>query len=169
MAMTMTANVAMMHQAWGITQRRGVLAACSRDTRVMSSVAPPPAAAKAGLTFTEPMPPWRILLDPRGRIARRTFWLWGVLALVCAGAVLHALLGIARVRREYAEHVINLLLLWPAIATSAKRWHDRDKSAWWVLMALVPVLGWLWALVENGFLRGTQGVNRFGAAPAVDQ
>lgn len=123
----------------------------------------------SGLNFTEPMPPWRILLDPRGRIARRTFWLWGVLALICAGALMHALLGIARVRREYAEHAINLLLLWPAIATSAKRWHDRDKSAWWVLMALVPVLGWLWALVENGFLRGTQGANRFGAEPAVDQ
>ena len=135
----------------------------------MSSVAPPSTAPDAGLAFDEPMPPWRILLDPRGRIARRTFWLWGVLALIGAGALMHALLGIARVRREVAEHVINLLLLWPAIATSAKRWHDRDKSAWWVLMVLVPVLGWLWALVENGFLRGTQGDNRYGAEPTQDQ
>ncbi len=135
----------------------------------MSSLAPPSTARNASPAFDEPMPPWRILLDPRGRIARRTFWLWGVLALIGAGALMHGLLGIARVRREVAEHVINLLLLWPAIATSAKRWHDRDKSAWWVLMVLVPVLGWLWALVENGFLRGTQGVNRYGAEPTQDQ
>ena len=137
-------------------------------TPMTSTVSPAMTSTAGGLNFTEPMPPWRILLDPRGRIARRTFWLWGVLALICAGALMHALLGIARVRREYAEHAINLLLLWPAIATSAKRWHDRDKSAWWVLMALVPVLGWLWALVENGFLRGTQGANRFGAEPGTD-
>jgi uncharacterized membrane protein YhaH (DUF805 family) len=119
--------------------------------------------------MTEAMPPWRVLLDPRGRITRKTYWLWGVLALLGAGVLGHALLGIARVRREHAETAVNLLLLCPAIATSAKRWHDRDKSAWWVLLALVPVLGWLWTLVANGFLAGTPGANRFGAAPEADQ
>ena len=121
----------------------------------------PPAA----LDIHEPMPLWRLLLDPRGRISRQAFWLWGVVVLIGAGFFAHALLGIARVRREQAEHIVNLLLLWPAIATSAKRWHDRDKSAWWVLIALVPVLGWLWTLMENGFLRGSAGINRFGVDP----
>jgi uncharacterized membrane protein YhaH (DUF805 family) len=123
------------------------------------------AGLQPGLPLDEPMPPWRMLFDPRGRISRRSFWLWGVLALIAAGTFAHALLGIARVRRETAEHIVNVLLLWPAIATSAKRWHDRGKSAWWVLVVLVPVLGWLWALVENGFLRGQPGTNRFGADP----
>ena len=117
------------------------------------------------LDLNETMPPWRLLLDHRGRISRQTYWLWGVLALLGAGFFAHALLGIARVRRDYAEHIVNVLLLWPAIATSAKRWHDRNKSAWWVLVTLVPVLGWLWTLVANGFLRGDAGANRFGAAP----
>jgi uncharacterized membrane protein YhaH (DUF805 family) len=113
----------------------------------------------------EPMPPWRIFLDPRGRIPRRTFWLYGVLALLGLAALGQALLGIARVPRAEADHLVNVLLLWPAMAVSAKRWHDRDKSGWWVLLVLVPVIGWIWALIDNGFLRGTPGPNRHGPDP----
>ena len=62
--------------------------------------------------------------------------------------------------------IVMLLLLWPALAILAKRWHDVDKSAWWILIALVPVVGGLIALVFNGFIAGTPGANRFGPAPA---
>lgn len=110
--------------------------------------------------------PLRLLLDPRGRISRRTFWLWGVLALGGLTLLLRALLEIARLHPDRAEGLVSLLLLWPAIAISAKRWHDRDKSAWWVLLALVPVIGWLWMFIDNGFRRGTPGPNRFGTPPA---
>ncbi len=113
----------------------------------------------------EPMPPWRIFLDPRGRIGRRTYWLYGVAALLGLAAMLQMLLGIARVRVESSEQFVNLLLLWPAVAVSAKRWHDRNQSGWWVLVLMIPVVGWLWTLVANGFLRGTEGPNRFGEDP----
>ena len=33
---------------------------------------------------------------------------------------------------------------------------------WWVLVALIPVVGWLWMLIENGLLPGDAGANRFG-------
>ena len=33
------------------------------------------------------------------------------------------------------------------------------------LLNLLPVIGWLWALVDNGFVRGTRGPNRYGADP----
>ena len=111
-------------------------------------------------------PLWRIFLDPRGRIDRRGYWLYGVVALLALAALANALLGIAQFPRDKSEPVINVLLTWPAVAISAKRWHDEDKSAWWVLVVFVPVLGWLWALAHNGFVRGTPGANRFGAAPA---
>ncbi len=111
------------------------------------------------------MEPWRIFLDPRGRVGRATFWLYGVGALLGFAVLGHMLLGIARVRQETADHLVNVLLFWPVIATSAKRWHDRDKSGWWVLVMLVPVVGWIWALVQNGCLRGTRGPNRFGPDP----
>jgi uncharacterized membrane protein YhaH (DUF805 family) len=42
-----------------------------------------------------------------------------------------------------------------------KRFHDRDKSGWWVLIAFVPIIGWIWYLIECGFLPGTDGPNRY--------
>ncbi len=59
--------------------------------------------------------------------------------------------------------VLSLVSLWVSLAINAKRFHDRDKSGWWVLIGLVPVIGGLWILVECGFLAGTPGSNRFGA------
>ncbi|MDP3084907.1 MAG: DUF805 domain-containing protein [Rubrivivax sp.] len=113
----------------------------------------------------EPMSPLRIFLDPRGRIARREFWLYGVLALFGLTLLLQTLLAVARVPSGTASTWVQMLLLWPAVAVSIKRWHDRDKSGWWVLIVLLPLVGWLWALIDNGFLAGTRGANRFGDDP----
>ena len=113
----------------------------------------------------DPMPPWRLWLDPRGRIDRATFWRAGVLALFGLAVLLRALLDIARWPPDQAEQWVSLLLAWPMAAVSAKRWHDRDRSAWWVLLLLLPVVGVLWLVADNGFVRGTPGPNRFGPAP----
>jgi uncharacterized membrane protein YhaH (DUF805 family) len=113
----------------------------------------------------EPMGPAEIFLSFKGRVSRRTWWLFGVVALIGLDVLGIALLRIAGFTPVVAETTINLLLLWPALAVSVKRWHDRNKAGWWVLVNLIPFVGWLWALVENGFLRGTEGVNRFGEPP----
>lgn len=63
---------------------------------------------------------------------------------------------------------VFLILLAPALvnfAVLAKRWHDRNKSAWWAFIHLVPIIGVLWTFVELGFFRGTTGKNRFGLDP----
>jgi uncharacterized membrane protein YhaH (DUF805 family) len=115
--------------------------------------------------YAESMPPLRLFFSLQGRVSRRQYWLFGVLTLIGLAFLGHALLGIARVRAQTADLLVNLLLVWPALAVSVKRWHDRDKSGWWVLLNLVPVIGWLWALIDNGFLRGTSGPNRYGEDP----
>jgi len=126
-------------------------------------------ATPPSLSLAERMPPRRMFFSLDGRISRRDFWLYGVLALLGLAVLGHALLGIARVRADTAERIVNLLLVWPAMAVSVKRWHDRDKSGWWVLINLVPVIGWLWALIDNGLLRGTPGPNRYGDDPLADR
>jgi uncharacterized membrane protein YhaH (DUF805 family) len=109
------------------------------------------------------MSPLQILFGLRGRIPRRAFWFYGVLLPIGLSAYVHALLEISGVHGgSQVEKLLNLLLLWVAMAVSAKRWHDRDKSGWWALLQFVPVIGTLWTLVENGLLRGTPGPNRFG-------
>jgi len=106
-----------------------------------------------------------LLFDFNGRINRGKFWLgmvviyvvpwiFWMIALAVNSAVIYTLLGL-----------VYLLIIWPALAISVKRWHDRDKSGWWVLIAFVPLIGWLWALIETGFLEGTSGDNQYGSDP----
>jgi len=61
----------------------------------------------------------------------------------------------------------SLIILIPAILIYIKRFHDRDKSGWWVLIGLIPIIGALWLLIELGFLKGTDGPNRYGP-PVTD-
>jgi uncharacterized membrane protein YhaH (DUF805 family) len=112
------------------------------------------------------MTPWQLFAGLEGRVGRRSFWLHGVLTLTALGVVFMALLEIAGVAPERAERLANLLVACPAIAISVKRWHDRNRSAWWVLVGLIPVIGQFWLLIDNGFLRGTRGPNRFGGEPS---
>ena len=106
-----------------------------------------------------------LYLSPSGRIGRRVFWIQGVLVFVVIGLV-GALLDSVLQANGIVSMVASLLVIWPSLAVQIKRWHDRDKSGWWVLIALVPVIGAIWAIVETGFLAGTPGPNRFGPAEA---
>ena len=98
-----------------------------------------------------------------GRISRSTFWLRGVLPLavilITIGALDTALTG------GVLAVIANILSIFPSTAIGVKRFHDRDKSGWWVLITLIPVIGALWYLVECGFLEGTDGDNKYGPNP----
>lgn len=105
-----------------------------------------------------------------GRITRLAYWLW-VLLGIAAFALFGFLAGLAKSGGGVHALVVAAAAFaggYSAVVVQVKRWHDRDKSGWWVLVNLVPVIGPLWGLVECGFLRGTPGRNRFGADP-VDE
>ncbi len=104
----------------------------------------------------------QILFGFRGRVPRKVFWLYGVLGPLLVSVMLEMLLGIVGVPQGRAEALTTALLVWPCAAVSVKRWHDRDKSGWWVLVYLIPLIGLLWTLIANGMVRGTRGPNRFG-------
>lgn len=55
-------------------------------------------------------------------------------------------------------------LLLPQLAVGARRLHDSDHSAWWLLLILIPALGWLVLLVWYVF-PSTPFDNRFGPNP----
>jgi uncharacterized membrane protein YhaH (DUF805 family) len=119
-----------------------------------------------------------------GRIGRQQWWL-GLIALVIAEwiimFILMMLFGQDVVQEatdagySYQSNlspvgtiimvVVLIAFAWFGICLSGKRWHDRGKSAWWILINLVPIIGGIWALVENGFLKGTDGPNQYGPDP----
>ncbi len=122
---------------------------------------------------------WRWLLTSfDGRINRGKFWA-GVALLIAAQIASYMLIGTV-FGYKYVEgsnlprmgplsglatFLVGIALLYCSLAVYTKRWHDRDKSGWWSLILLIPVIGGIWLLVECGCLVGTQGPNRFGPDP----
>ena len=114
----------------------------------------------------------KFYLSPEGRVNRKQFWLWLVLPLT----VIAILLGFIDLRTGTYDPelgiglctgIFGLLSLIPTVIVYIKRFHDRDKSGWWVLIGLIPIIGAIWLLIELGFLAGTPGPNRFGP-PVTD-
>jgi uncharacterized membrane protein YhaH (DUF805 family) len=60
--------------------------------------------------------------------------------------------------------LVSLALFIPSLAVQARRFHDQDKSGWFVLLNFIPYLGGLIVLVFM-CLEGTRGPNRFGPDP----
>jgi uncharacterized membrane protein YhaH (DUF805 family) len=54
-------------------------------------------------------------------------------------------------------------LLVPTATLAVRRLHDSGHSAWWLLVALIPVLGTV-VLLAGSTTTGTTGPNRYGAA-----
>ena len=114
-----------------------------------------------------------------GRIGRLHWWL-GNLVLIAAQLATGVVLGVVLIVAGFNFNnpafenavdgisiAVGLIFLLPTWALYSKRLHDRGKSVKWMFLFLVPVIGWLWLLVELGFLRGTAGQNQYGADPLV--
>ena len=127
----------------------------------MTTLTAPPRTTHS--RFDDALSTPQILFSFRGRAPRKVFWLYGVLGPLLVSLMAEMLLGIVGVSERRAEVLTTLLLIWPCAAVSVKRWHDRDKSGWWALVYLIPLIGVLWTLIAIGLLRGTAGPNRFGA------
>jgi len=63
--------------------------------------------------------------------------------------------------------LVSVVTLWPVLAVQAKRWHDINKSAWWLLINFLPYIGWMWGIIANGFVAGTEGANDYGDGPIL--
>ncbi len=85
---------------------------------------------------------------------------WVVSMLTDLAAQLCLIFGLIALHSEAALrhlHAGGLFLgvgvaLWLSIAVSVRRMRDRGRSPWLLLAGLVPVAGWIWYLVECGFL-----------------
>ena len=91
-----------------------------------------------------------------GRINRKTYW-----AFYLPFLILCAVTGIGYKEWNAFRLLVVLILFWPGLAFQVKRWHDRNKSGYWVFINFVPVIGAIWVTIELGFLPGTKGKNRF--------
>jgi uncharacterized membrane protein YhaH (DUF805 family) len=99
----------------------------------------------------------------KGRAARPEFWFWQ-LFLVLGGIVAELLDLVLRYHSGPAASIFWLATLLPTLAVAARRLHDIDRSAWWLLLYFVPLVGWI-ILIVWWCSKGTKGYNSYGANP----
>lgn len=78
-------------------------------------------------------------VDFSGVASRSEFWWW--LLFTAAGGLLLEMVS------STLALVFNLALLLPSIAVMARRLHDTDRSGWWQLLMLIPLIGVIVVLV----------------------
>lgn len=94
-----------------------------------------------------------------GRATRSEYWwffLFTVLAQVVATFV-DSSIG----NSGLVAGIVGLALLLPTIAVTARRFHDIDKAGWWMLIPLLPVIGFILYIIWM-CTKGSLGENRFG-------
>src|SRR3954470_10390631 len=110
-----------------------------------------------------------------GRARRTEFWMFMLFNAIASliVSVLDTLIGTASVVSTGSSvsfspgllgWIYGLAVLFPTLAVGARRLHDTDKSGWWWLLWLIPLVGQI-ILIVFWALDGTPGANRYGMNP----
>lgn len=103
-----------------------------------------------------------------GRARRKEYWIFFLISALISIVLtlLDILLGTYSVEYEAGlfSGLYSLLILIPSIAVVVRRLHDTDRSGWWILISLIPLIGVI-VLFVFMCLDSQPGTNRFGVNP----
>jgi uncharacterized membrane protein YhaH (DUF805 family) len=102
-----------------------------------------------------------------GRARRKEYWMFFLFNLLI-GIVLAIVDTMTGTVNQYGLGLLSglygLAVLVPNIAVTVRRLHDTDRSGWWILIGLIPLIGAIVLLVFM-LLDGTPGDNKYGPSP----
>ena len=110
--------------------------------------------------------------DFSSRSCRSEYWFWILFILI--GSIAFSLADYVTGDVDVSEfgpleNLFALGTIVPWLAVSVRRLHDINRSGWWLLLAIIPIVGWIILLVWAA-IKGPEGANQFGENPlaAVD-
>lgn len=95
--------------------------------------------------------------DFNGRARRPEYW-WFMLFLFLTNLILGMV-------SDTVSLIFSLATVVPSLSVGARRLHDTNRSGWWQLLWIIPVIGWIIIIVLQA-QEGDLTENRFGSAPA---
>ncbi|HEY4310048.1 MAG TPA: DUF805 domain-containing protein [Pirellulales bacterium] len=124
--------------------------------------APAPGNQPEGFGFQWYLVVWKKFADPSGRARRMEYW-----TFLLFHYIVIILLMIAGRMANGSSMIVNLYALAaivPTVMVRIRRLHDIGKSGWWLLISIVPIVGWIIMLI---FLtRASEpGTNKYGPNP----
>ena len=106
-----------------------------------------------------------------GRAPRSEYWWWTLALLIVFiglglidALVITPALGFKvgdPTAGQPLSMLVSLAIFLPCLAVSVRRLHDTDRTGWWLLVGLVPIVGGL-VLLYFYVSAGTEGENQFG-------
>ena len=95
-----------------------------------------------------------------GRARRSEYWFWTLAVLIVSvvAAIIDVIIGV-----KILQYVVALATLVPGIAVGVRRLHDTGRSGWWILLALIPVVGAIILIVW--FATDSAPDNEYGPNP----
>lgn len=99
----------------------------------------------------------------RGRASRSAYW-WFALFSIAASLIVDGVLSAAGGSSGAVSAIallVSLALFVAGLPLAVRRLHDIDRTGWWLLIGLIPLVGSITLFVFS-VLEGTRGPNRFG-------
>ncbi|WP_434937512.1 DUF805 domain-containing protein [Shewanella sp. HL-SH8] len=102
-----------------------------------------------------------------GRARRKEYWMFALFNFIISFVLSLVDMGIGSYNEIMGlgtlSGIYTLLVLIPSIAVAIRRLHDTNHSGWWLLIALIPLLGALFLLVV--FCFDSKEDNEYGPNP----
>jgi uncharacterized membrane protein YhaH (DUF805 family) len=110
---------------------------------------------------------WKLVVLERyakfdGRAGRAEFW-WFALASFIINIAFNILGQVSGIF-TLLGFLFSLAVLLPSIGVAIRRLHDTNKTGLFLLLVLIPVIGWIILIVFYA-QEGTVGPNQYGAGP----
>jgi len=107
-------------------------------------------------------------VDFNGRARRKEYWMFVLfnIIFIAVATILDNVLGLAFYPLPcgplYLIYMISVLA--PSLAVVVRRLHDVGKSGWFILISIIPIIGWIWMLYLM-ISDGEEGANEYGDNP----
>jgi uncharacterized membrane protein YhaH (DUF805 family) len=102
-----------------------------------------------------------------GRARRSEYW-WFFLFTILVSIVASGLDNLLGTMSDTTNvgvigSIASLALLLPSLAVAIRRLHDTSRSGWWILIGLIPIVGWIILIVF--YVQDSHGDNQYGPSP----
>ncbi|MEV4265393.1 DUF805 domain-containing protein [Kribbella sp. NPDC049584] len=106
-----------------------------------------------------------------GRARRKEYWMFVLFNVIVSIilSILDKILGLdfgsgSSSSSGWLSTIYSLAVLLPTIGVAIRRMHDTGRSGWWILINLIPCIGWIWFIVLAA-QEGNAGDNAYGPDP----
>jgi|SRR3954449_4327193 len=105
--------------------------------------------------------------DFKTRASRSEYWYFALFMVIAgvASAIIDLIVFGAKENIGPINGVFSLATIIPSISVSVRRLHDIGRTGWFLLLGLIPIVGWI-VLIYWACQPSTPAPNQYGPSPA---